>query len=148
MPNENDQRMIDNGFINDNGDLIAFDKAQSELRGVCDCFLTEGTRNCDQECLGCNEDIYGERLPESGYFITTSEHKIFDLTNTENLHSIIFNPTVGFFEERTGRGTSRSRIMCHEDANKLKEVIVENIYIFLNYILLPSFMFQNRDFHK
>ena len=34
VPNENDQRMIDNGVINDNRDLIAFDKPQSELRGI------------------------------------------------------------------------------------------------------------------
>ena len=58
--------------------------------------------------------------------------------------------------------TSQKTINATEDASKKKmsiaevdldnttpkEVIVENIYIFLNYILLPSFMFPNRDFHK
>ena len=78
VPNDNDQRMIDNGVINDNGDLIAFDKPQSELRGVCNCFVTEGTRNCDQECFRCNENAYKE-VDASGTYIFTTEHKILDM---------------------------------------------------------------------
>ena len=69
---------IDNGYIDQQGNLIAFDGTHFEILGECNCYLTEGKRNCDQECFRCNETAYKE-VEASGTYIFTTEHKILDM---------------------------------------------------------------------
>lgn len=40
------------------GNYLAFSKSDWALEGECQCFLTEGTSNCDVECEGCNNGTY------------------------------------------------------------------------------------------
>ena len=59
---DHDQRIYDAGALNGEGDWIAWDKKKFELIGECQCFLSEGNKNCDQKCLNCNESVYNETL--------------------------------------------------------------------------------------
>ena len=36
------------------------------IEGECQCFLGEGTRNCDIECRGCNNGTYTDRYTTRG----------------------------------------------------------------------------------
>ena len=49
---------LDNAPLDDEGNKIAFDPVWA-IEGECQCFLSEGTRNCDIECNGCNNATYG-----------------------------------------------------------------------------------------
>ena len=53
------KEQLDNGSYDADGNWIAFDNV-FELNGQCDCFLSEGKKNCDQECMNCNNDAYNE----------------------------------------------------------------------------------------
>ena len=52
------QEQYARGTTDDEGNVIAFD-SQFALEGECECFLSEGTRNCDIECRDCNNNTYG-----------------------------------------------------------------------------------------
>lgn len=75
------QHQLDTGTIDEDGNLIAFYNV-FEINGECNCFLSEGKKNCDQECLNCNEDAYNEII------ISPSDQSQWsgDTTNTQNLH--------------------------------------------------------------
>ena len=50
--------IIENAQIDSEGNKLAFDPVWA-IEGECQCFLSEGTRNCDIECNGCNNNTYG-----------------------------------------------------------------------------------------
>jgi hypothetical protein len=92
---DEDQKKVDNGFINDEGNLIAFDGSHFEILGECDCYLTEGKRNCDQECFRCNETAYKE-VEASGVYITTTEYKVLDMQEDDIISGIVTTFTEPF----------------------------------------------------
>jgi len=59
---DKDKKIYENGRLDSEGNWIAWDKELFELTGECNCFLSEGKQNCDQECLNCNESPYNEQL--------------------------------------------------------------------------------------
>ena len=54
----NQKLQLDNAPVDDEGNKLAFDPVWA-IEGECQCFLSEGTRNCDIECNGCNNNTYG-----------------------------------------------------------------------------------------
>ena len=85
---EKDQKKIDNGYIDQQGNLIAFDGTHFEILGECNCYLTEGKRNCDQECFRCNETAYKETLV-SGTYTTTTQYKVLDMKEDDIVTGVI-----------------------------------------------------------
>lgn len=57
VPTAKEQAMIDNGREED-GHIIAYEKRMVQLEGECQCFLSEGVDNCDQECVSCDNSTY------------------------------------------------------------------------------------------
>jgi hypothetical protein len=49
---------LENTVADEDGNKQAFEP-QFALEGECECFLSEGTRNCDIECRDCNNNTYG-----------------------------------------------------------------------------------------
>ena len=55
---------LENTIADADGNKQAFEP-QFALEGECECFLSEGTRNCDIECRDCNNNTYGgEPIPD------------------------------------------------------------------------------------
>lgn len=78
---EEQQEQLDSGTYDSDGNLIAFNNV-FEINGKCDCFLSEGKKNCDQECMNCNEDAYNEIVISP----TDTSQWSGDVSNTNNLH--------------------------------------------------------------
>ena len=72
---------LEAGTYDADGNLVAFTNV-FELNGECQCFLSEGTRNCDQECLNCNNDAYNEIV------VSPSDQSQWSgsVVNTQHLH--------------------------------------------------------------
>jgi hypothetical protein len=77
------------------------------IEGECQCFIGEGTRNCDIECRGCNNGTYADRYITSG--IGQSDDDITEeackeyaesaVTNTNLLQSYGNNRPSGCFRD-------------------------------------------------
>jgi len=63
------------------------------IEGECQCFLTEGTRNCDIQCKDCNTDSYGSDLTS----VSTTEDSTLVFAANGNSHYVyetLFDPDI------------------------------------------------------
>jgi len=61
VPTEKEKAIISAGIKNEEGDYIAYNGQMIQIEGECQCFLSDGKDNCDQECKSCDNSTYNEK---------------------------------------------------------------------------------------
>ena len=54
---DKEKAILSTGTKDEEGNLVAYASNKFQIDGECNCFLSEGKENCDQECLKCNETV-------------------------------------------------------------------------------------------
>ena len=81
---------LDNAPTDNEGNKLAFDPVWA-IEGECQCFLSEGTRNCDIECNGCNNNTYGgHKVLEIG--AASSDHYTYEGQNDPDITACSYSP--------------------------------------------------------
>ena len=76
-----DKETLKTGIVDDEGNFVAFSN-RFEIKGQCDCFLSEGNSgNCDQLCLHCNESVYNEAVYSPSEITSWSSFKNVQASN-------------------------------------------------------------------